>query len=137
MNINAVTTNQRQNNNRSSRTSTMNQPKRFQRNGPIQCEACNANGHCIKVDPEEKQEDLRICRIGGQIEQYMKFRDKFPENANANAALYQQINNRVIVNFIRTKFPGIEPANETLEEFQDYCEEYMLSDNIPDDYQQS
>ena len=65
MNINAVTTNQRQN--RSSQTSTMKQPKCFQRNGPIQCEACNANDHCIKVDPEEKQEDLRICSIGEKL----------------------------------------------------------------------
>ena len=67
----------------------------------------------------------------------MKFRTKFPKKAKANAKLYKEMNKRVIVNYIRTKFPGIEPANETLEEFQDHCEEYMLPDNIPDDYQQS
>ena len=47
----------------------------------------------------------------------MKFKDKFPEKAKANAKLYRQMNRKAIVNFVRTKFPGIEPENETLEEF--------------------
>ena len=58
MSINAVTTSQRQNNSRSPQTITFNQPKRFQHNDPIQCDACKANGHCINVDPESKPENL-------------------------------------------------------------------------------
>ena len=135
--INAVTTNQRPNNNCSSQATTPNRPKRFQRNGSIQCDACKANGHCINVDPDQDPASLRICRIGGQIEHYMKFKEKFPEKAKANAELYQQMNRKVIVNYICTKFPDIKHENETLEEFQDYCEEYVLTDNLPEGYQQS
>ena len=64
----------------------------------------------------------------------MKFRDRFSDKAKANAELYRQMNRKVIVNSVHIMYPGIEPANETLDKFQDQCEEYMFADNLPNNY---
>ena len=112
-------------------------PKRFQRNSPIQCDACQTNGYCIKVEKDTKQEDLRICQIGGQIDNYLKWKQKNPELANTNAKLYRAMNRRIVVNMIQTKYPNIDVSDELLNKFQDACEDIMFKDNLPEDIQYS
>ena len=112
-------------------------PKRFQRNTPIQCDACQTNGHCIKVAKDTKQEDLRICRIGGQVENYLNWKAKHPELANTNAKLYRAMNCRIVVNTVRTRNPHLEIADETLDEFHDVYEDIMFRENLPEDLQDS
>ena len=112
-------------------------PKRFQQKIPIQCDACQTNGHCIQVNPELKEEDLRVCRIGGQVENYLNWKGKHPELAKINAKLYRAMNKRMVINTVRTRYPNLELADENLEEFHDICEEIMFKDNISDDLQES
>ena len=109
------------------------QPKRFQRNTPIQCDACQTNGHCIKVAKDTKQEDLRICRIGGQVENYLNWKQKNPELATTNAKLYRAMNHRIVVNIVRTNYPSLDVTDELLEGFQDAYEDMMYRENLPDD----
>ena len=115
----------------------MKKPKRFQRNKPIQCNACQTNGHCIKVEKDTRQEDLQICRIGGQIDNYLKWKQKNPELANTNAKLYRAMNCRIVVNTVRTRNPHLDIADETLGGFQDACEDIMFKENLPEDLQDS
>ena len=112
-------------------------PKRFERHGPIQCNACQTNGHCIKVEKNTKQEDLRVCRIGGQIDNYLKWKEKNPELANANAKLYRAMNRRIVVNMVQTKHPNLDVSDELLSDFQDACEDIMFKENLPEDIQDS
>ena len=112
-------------------------PKRFQRKSPIQCDACQTNGHCIKVDNNIKDDNLRVCRIGGQIENYLKWKDKHPELAKINASLYREMNKRMVINTVRTRYPHLDVADKNLEEFHDICEEIMFKDNLPDELQES
>ena len=112
-------------------------PKRFQRKSPIQCNACQTNSHCIKVAKDIKEEDLRICRIGGQVENYLNWKEKHPELANTNAKLYQAMNRRIVVNTVRTRNPYLEIADETLDKFQDAYKDIMFKENLPEDLQDS
>ena len=112
-------------------------PKRFQRKSPIQCDACQTNGHCIKVEKDIKGEDLRICRIGGQVKNYLNWKDKHPELAKINASLYREMNKRMVINTVRTRYPHLDIADENLDEFHDLCEEIMFKDNLPDELQES
>ena len=112
-------------------------PKHFQRNKPIQCDACQTNGHCIKVEKDTKQEDLQMCQIGGQIDNYLKWKQKNPELANTNAKLYQAMNCKIVVNMIQTKYPNLDVTDELLNKYQDACEDIMFKENLPEDLQDS
>ena len=112
-------------------------PKRFQRKSPIQCNACQTKGHCIKVAKDIKEEDLRICQIGGQVENYLNWKEKHPELAKTNAKLYRAMNRRIVVNTVRTRNPYLKIADENLNEFHDVCKDIMFRENLPEDLQDS
>ena len=92
---------------------------------------------CIKVAKETKEDDLRICRIGGQVENYLNWNAKHPELTKTNAQLYRAMNRRIVVNTIRTRYPTLDVADELLDGFQDACEDIMFRENLPEDIQDS
>ena len=45
------------------------------------------------------------------------------------------MNKKMVVNFVPTMYPDLDPSDESLAEFKDQCEKFVYIDNLPDNIQ--